>query len=300
MSEAQLAVDARNQLGEGVLWCERSERVWWTDIQRGVLWCHVPATGKTSSWNMPERLACFALTQDNGILLLGLASRLAFFHLSTGIVETICEVEAELSATRLNDGRCDRYGNFVFGTLNEEPQRERIGSFYRLNAELQLERLPLGGVAIANSICFSPDGTRMYYCDSTAGIIRCCDYGPRPGDVCNARTFVDLRGGPGSPDGSTVDSRGGVWNAQWGAARVVRYTPDGAMDRVLPVPVSQPSCVCFGGSNLMQLYITTARDELPEAVLEKEPSAGGLFCAALPDMRGLPECRFGGLPREQR
>jgi L-arabinonolactonase len=298
MSEVQLAVDARNQLGEGVLWCERSERVWWTDIQRGVLWCHVPATGKTSSWNMPERLGSFALTQDDGTLLLGLASRLAFFHLSTGIVDTICEIEPEQETTRLNDGRCDRFGNFVFGTLNEEPRRAKIGSFYRLNADLHLEKLPLGGVAIPNSICFSPDGRSMYYCDSTVRTIHCCDYGPWLDDICNDRIFVDLRGGPGSPDGSTVDSRGGVWNAQWGASRVVRYAPDGSRDCIIPVPVSQPSCVCFGGSNLTQLYITTARDELPEDVLEMEPTAGGLFRADLQDVRGLPECRFGSLPRK--
>lgn len=292
MRGVRLAVDSRNQLGEGVLWCERTRRVWWTDIQRSTLWCHEPASGKVSSWPMPERVGSFALTWDDDMLLLGLASKLAFLDLSTGAIKTICDVEPELSTTRINDGRCDRQGNFVFGTLNEDPRRERTGSFYRLRANLRLEKLPLGGVAIPNSICFSPDGSRMYFCDSTVGIIRCCDYGPELGDLRNARDFVDLSSGPGAPDGSTVDADGGVWNAQWGGARVVRYTPEGMADRVISVPVSQPSCVCFGGDGLTQMYVTSARDELTEAVLESEPLAGGLFCADLTDVRGLPESRF--------
>jgi L-arabinonolactonase len=294
MSGVRLAVDARNQLGECVLWCDRTERIWWTDIQRATLWCCEPAAGRTHSWKMPERLGSFALTESEDTLLLGLESMLAFYQLSTGAVEPICAVEPELGSTRINDGRCDRRGNFVFGTLNEDRRRERIGSFYRLDPGLHLEKLPLGGVAIPNSICFSPDRARMYYCDSTEAIIRCCDYGPRLEDIRNDRVFVELEAGPGSPDGSTVDSNGGVWNAQWGGARVVRYTPDGRTDRVVAIPTSQPSCVCFGGKDLNHLYVTTARDELPDSVLETEPLAGGLFCAALTGLHGIPEGRFGG------
>ena len=296
MSETRLAFDARNQLGEGVVWCERTQRVWWTDIQCATLWSYLPATGESQARAMPERLASFALTRRDDTLLLGLESRLAFYNVVTGAMHTVCEVEPELHTTRLNDGRCDRFGNFVFGTVNEESRRERIAGFYRLHADLRLERLPLDGVAIANSICFSPDGSRMYYCDTMAGVIRCCDYGPGADDLRNDRVFVDLRGDRGSPDGSAVDSRGGVWNAQWGGARVVRYAPDGSVDRVVEVPVSQPSCVCFGGERLDRLFITTARDELSPDVLELESLAGGLFYADVPDVRGLPECRFSGLP----
>ena len=295
MTQVRTAVDARNILGEGVLWCDRTRRVFWTDIHAATLWSLVPETGAVRTWSIPDRLGCFALTEDDDTLLLGLASQLAFFHLESGRLTHVCDVEPELASTRINDGRCDRQGRFVFGTLNEHASRERIGSFYRLGADLRLEKLPLGGVAIPNSICFSPDGSRMYYCDSIARVIRCSDYGPSPDDLRNERVFADLRGGPGAPDGSTVDCEGGVWNAQWGAARVVRYAPDGAVDCVIPVPVSQPSCVCFADDGLTQLYVTTAREDLSDAALEKEPLAGGLFCADLPNVRGLPESRFGGM-----
>jgi L-arabinonolactonase len=287
----QLAVDARNELGECILWCERTGRLLWTDIPAATLWAHTPATGATRSWAMPEKLASFALTGDDDRLLLGLASGLAFFSLSSGAVERICDVEPELPATRINDGRCDRQGRFVFGMFNQDSNpRAAVGSFYRLNCDLSLERLPLGPVAIANSICFSPDGATMYYCDSPAKVIHCCDYGDHIGA---SRVFADLTGETGEPDGSTIDADGYLWNARWGASRLVRYSPDGEVERVLMLDAPQPTCVAFGGPLLDKVYATSARQWLSDADLAAAPKSGGLFTLAT-DVTGLPEQRFLG------
>ena len=299
MTPLSLLVDGKHLLGECVLWCERTRRVWWTDILASTLWCHVPATGVTRSWSMPERLASFALTQDDNRLLLGLASRLAYFDIASGAVTPICVVEPELASTRLNDGRCDRQGRFVFGTCNEAPDQAAIGSFYRLNTDRSLERLALGSASIPNSICFSPDGRLMYYCDSLSKTIRCCAYAALSGAISDDRLFADLRGEPGVPDGSLIDADGYLWNAQWGGTRVVRYAPDGRVDRVLPVPATQPSCVAFGGPDLNELYVSSARVTLSEQALLQEPQAGGLFHCILSGAKGLPESRFAdrGSPR---
>ena len=282
-------VDVENQLGECVLWCERSERVLWTDILGATLYAHHPASGKTSTWAMPEPLASFALTGSGDRLLLGLASQLAFFDFSTGAVTPICAVEAGLT-TRLNDGRCDRQGRFVFGTFNTVEPRERIGSFYRLGADLQLERLPLPSCAIANSICFSPDGATMYYCNSPDRAIRCCDYDPASGAISNDRVFAELDGTAGEPDGSCIDADGHLWNAQWGASKVVRYAPDGTVERVVESPALQPSCVAIGGPDMDTLYVTSARVGMSEPAVHD----GALFQKQLSDVRGLPESRFAG------
>lgn len=293
---AQPVVDAGNQLGEGVLWCEREQALYWTDIHAAVLWCYTPQDGATMQWALPERLASLALCEADGWLLLGLASQLAFFHPDSGQLWPIVEVEAGL-ATRLNDGVCDRQGRFVFGTLHEQPAGESkrcIGGFYRLNADLTLERLPLAPVAISNSVAFSPDGTTMYYCDSPTRRILCCDY-RADGSVGAPRTFVDLAGIEGEPDGSTVDAEGGLWNAQWGMSRVVRYRPDGSEDMVVPLPVRQPTRAALGGVALDTLYITSARDGLSAESLRAEPLAGALFAVAV-GMRGIAESRFAGTP----
>lgn len=296
---AQLAllVDARNTLGEGVLWCERSGRVYWTDIGAQQLHGRDAGTGALQEWKMPERLSCFALTQDENILLLGLASRLAFFNLRTGAVSDICAVEAELPMTRVNDGRCDRQGRFVFGTMDERADKEAIGSFYRLNGDLTLERLPLPGIAIANSICFSSDGSAMYFCDSAGRIIYRWD-GYARGDAAKISVFADIDAdadaSSAAPDGASIDADGFLWSAQWGGARIVRYAPDGSVERTLFLPVSQPSCVCLGGARLDELFVTTARESLSASMLAREPLAGGLFHVRLADVRGMPEARFGG------
>ncbi|ONN66183.1 SMP-30/gluconolactonase/LRE family protein [Herbaspirillum sp. VT-16-41] len=291
---AQLLVDGHHELGEGVLWCERSQTVFWTDIHASRLWNHDPQSGATRSWPMPERLCCFAFTADPERLLIGLASRLAFFNLGTGAITPICRIEDDLPTTRLNDGRCDRQGRFVFGTLNEDVGRAPIASFYRLNADLSLERLPLPGIAISNSICFSPDGTRMYHCDSMEGKIMVCDYDPASGAIANQRVFADLAQQPGGPDGSTVDADGHVWNAQWGGARVVRFTPDGRIDRIVDMPTAQPSCVAFGGAALDTLFVTSAHEGMSARQREQDALAGALFAVPETGVRGLPEVRFAG------
>lgn len=280
----EMVVDARNQLGECVLWCERTQRVLWTDINGATLWAHHPATGVTASWAMPERLGSFALTADDNRLLLGLATRLAFFDFSSGEAATICDIEPGLT-TRTNDGRCDRQGRFVFGTFNEGEPRAAIGSFYRLGPGLVLERLPLARVAIANSICFSPDGATMYYCDSPDRAIRCCDYQTMDNDGVFA-----LLEGDGEPDGSCIDSEGQLWNAQWGGRRIVRYAPDGSIDRIIASPAAQPSCVAFGGPGLDVLYASSAR----VGMNDPGDADGGLLALAIAGMKGLPENRFLG------
>ncbi|MGJ9420220.1 SMP-30/gluconolactonase/LRE family protein [Massilia sp. CMS3.1] len=288
----ELLIDARHELGECALWCERTRRLLWTDIPAATLWSYSPATGKTLSWPMPERLCCFALTGSDDRLLLGLASGLAFFTFSTGAVTRIVDVEADIPWTRLNDGRCDRQGRFVFGMFNQAAHpKTALGSFYRLNLDLSLERLPLGKVAIANSICFSPDGRSMYFADSMTREIRVCNYNPCSGEIGETRTFVAADAAPGEPDGSCIDAQGYLWSTRWGAGQLMRFAPDGRLDRVLALAAPQPSCPAFGGPDLSTLYVTSAHLGMTAQERAAAPLSGALFRQSL-DIGGLPESRF--------
>ncbi|MFM0608103.1 SMP-30/gluconolactonase/LRE family protein [Paraburkholderia sediminicola] len=308
---AALLLDTKCTLGEGATWCSKTGRFYWTDIEGARLWRYDPSDGRSTFWRMPERLATFALCADPHYLLLGLATYLAFFDLATGETQHIVDVEPGLN-TRVNDGRCDRHGRFVFGTKDEGSPLQAVGGFYRLNHDLSLERLPLPAPAISNGIAFSPDGATMYYCDSPTREIRVCDYRAN-GSIANDRVFTKLTDATGVPDGSTVDRDGGVWNAQWGGRRVVRYGPDGVETERVDVPTAQPSCVAFGGptraslsrrsprglppgrAQLGTLYITSARIDLDAAALAGDSRAGGVFIAT-PGRRGLPEPVFQGSP----
>jgi L-arabinonolactonase len=288
---AELLIHAKCELGEGATWCSRSGRLYWTDIEGKRLARYDARADKHVTWELPERLACFALCEDERTLLLGLASRLAFLDLETGAIEPIVEVEPGVP-TRLNDGRCDRQGRFVFGTKYEGTPMQAIGGFYRLNHDLTLERLPLPAPAISNSIAFSPDGSTMYYCDSLTREIRACDY-RADGTIANERTFAALSDDTGLPDGSTVDAEGGLWNAQWAGERVVRYGADGKETERVKIPTAHPSCVTLGGALLDTLYVTSARAELEEETLAREPHAGGIFAVRV-GRQGLEEPRFQG------
>lgn len=296
---AALLIDSRCELGECVLWCERNDVLWWTDILSRRLWRHVPATGATVSWELPAALACFAFCED-GRLLLGLAKGLFLCDPDRARegslpLQHVADVEPSRADTRINDGRSDRHGNFVFGTKRDTGDGAP-GSFYQYSAAHGLRRLALPGACIPNSICFSLDGRTLYFCDSLTPELLCCDYEPERAEVANIRVFarIDLAGA--SPDGSVIDADGCLWNAQWGASRVVSYRPDGRMDRIVQVPVANPSCCAFGGVDFDRLYISTARENMDAAALARMPHAGGIYLAPLPDARGVPESRVRAMP----
>ena len=293
---ATLAVDSHCALGEGILWCDRQSALFWTDIEGRRLWMHTPDSGATRSWPLPDRLGCLALG-GVGHLLLGLAKGLYVADVDAATdaalpLRHVIDVEADNPETRLNDGRADRQGNFVFGTKSERADGAPIGSFYQYSAEHGLRRLALPNAAIPNSICFSPDGAIMYYCDSPQRRILCCDYDASTATVSHQRVFAALDHPTAEPDGSIIDTEGCLWNAQWGGGQVVRYRPDGSVDRIIAVPADQPSCCTIGGPAYDRLYITTARTGLDDIALAAFPHSGGVFQCLLQDSLGLPESRM--------
>lgn len=281
----------RQAHGEGVIWDDLMGLVRWTDISASTIYDYDPGTGVVCEHALPARVCCFALTHEPGVLLLALEKQLARFDTRDGKLHVLEDIEADILGTRANDGRCDRGGNFIFGTLNERGP-EQVASFWRYTAAGQLSRLALPKAAITNSICFSPDGETMYFTDSPTARIMACDYDDSTGEVDRIRGFADLSAGH-EPDGSTIDAEGFLWNAQWAASRVVRYAPDGRVDATIDLPARQPSCVSFAGTELDRMVITSAYKGLDETVLKNEPLNGAIFIGTPPRGRGLPEARYG-------
>lgn len=285
----RVLVDARAQLGECPVWCDRTGNLYWTDINGETLHRWNSADATIFEWRMPERLGSFALCQEPGGLLLGLASGIALFDTRSGRFGPLIPVEADQPMTRINDGRCDKEGRFIFGMFNaaERP----IGYFYRVSADLSIEKLPLPPAAVGNSIGFSPDGRTMYFADSPTRTIFSVDYEAN-GMLGEPRVFVQLSDEEGYPDGSVVDAQGGLWNAHWEGGCVVRYDPSGAQTHRIGLPASLVTCPAFGGPSLNEMYVTTARGSLSEAELHKQSLAGAVFHVTT-QWRGLPATRFG-------
>lgn len=295
-----LALAQPNKLGEGIQWHAPSGRWWWTDIEGACIHAWTPGASAALQVRLPERVGCFVHARS-GAIILAMAKRLARLTLpdlqATGSIavepETITPLEAKLPTTRANDGRCDRSGNFVFGTLDEASPRQRIGSFYQYSLAHGLRRLALDGVGIANSICFSPDGRRMHYCDTTTTRIMVCDYDADSARVSEPRVFVTKEFDDNCwPDGSIVDAKGCLWNAEWGNAAVARYAPDGRLLGRFGVPVSNVTCPAMGGPNGDQILVTTAREGLSTADLMARPLSGSLFGMAVEPGLYLPDALF--------
>ena len=292
-----IAVACANVLGEGALWSAEEHALYWVDIERAELWRFVPEDGAAETppeprtWRLPERIAAATPRRDGGSLIVALATGIAAFDPATGQIERLADVEARSPHTRLNDARCDRQGRFLVGGHVEHGSA--LTALYRFDHDLTVTAV-LAGISTANSICFAPDGRTLYFADSPRREILAYDYDPATGAVGGGRVFCRLgEHEPGVPDGSTVDAEGYLWNARWGGACLARYAPDGTLDRIVRLPVSQPTCPAFGGDDLGTLYVTSARQGLSAERLAAEPAAGSVL-RIRPGVRGLPEMPFAG------
>ncbi|WP_282267418.1 SMP-30/gluconolactonase/LRE family protein [Stenotrophomonas sp. PS02298] len=286
-ADARLLVDSRCELGEGILWCDRRNVLYWTDILAARLWRYDPASGHSQYWQLHEPLGCLALAND-GRLLLGLANGLHAADPEAQLqdrelsLQLLAHVEADNPNTRINDGRADRHGNFVFGTKSDHADGRRGGSFYQWSVGKGLRRLPLPHVAIPNAICFSPDGERIYFCDSPQANIITGRYDPQSALVEELQAFASLSEPGIEPDGAVVDVQGRVWNAQWGAGRVACYSADGRIEQLVHIPTQHASCCVLAPG---ALYISSARVGLDAAALSAQPDAGGIFVWEHPQLK---------------
>ena len=188
--------------------------------------------------------------------MVSLARGFHFLDFRSGEVELIVDPEPDKPANRLNDGKVDRQGRFYAGSMDTQEAGPN-GALYRLDPDLSLHRLDTG-IVVSNGPCWSPDGRTFYFADTWSGEIWAYDCDPASGAISNRRTFtrVDMSGG-GAADGSTVDAEGYLWNAQVYDGKLVRYAPDGSVDRVIEMPVKKVTSVMFGGPELDVLYVTS-------------------------------------------
>ena len=282
-------------LGECPLWDERLQCLWWVDIRAPALRRWDAAHQALHTWPMPELVGSIALTDRDGVVLVALRSRLALFDTNGDTTSERFEtlVEARLPQDhRFNDGRCDRQGRFWVGTMHHLT-RAPEGSLFRLDAQ-GYSKVIADGIAIPNSLAFSPDGRTMYFADSLQHRIDAFDYDPASGRRGAARALAAIEP-PAFPDGSCVDAEGCLWSAQFHNARLVRYAPDGRIERTLSVPMKRPTCCTFGGDDFGTLYVTGVSHSMSDVERAADPLAGALFAFDIGrewGIHGLPEPRF--------
>jgi len=279
--------DQTDILGECPLWHEVEQALYWVDIRRPAIRRFDYASGRIDTWAMPDLVGSIAFVADDTRLLVALPDRIAFFDPETAALETFLAAP-RVPGHRFNDGRIDRQGRFWVGTMHNVT-RAPEGVLYVIDGRRALTRMRTG-ISIPNSLGWSPDARTMYFADSLRYTSFAYDFDTQSGAMTNERPFATSQP-PAFADGSAVDAEGCLWNAEFNGSRIVRYAPDGRIDRVLELPTHRPTCCTFGGPDLGILYITTASQQMSAEELARQPFAWSLL-AIETGVRGLVEPRF--------
>jgi len=299
MTDVELVLDAKADLGEGAIWHARRGLLYWVDINAGFLHVFEPKNGKDDAYRIGEdvgtvvpRVASSERPYES--VMLALRRGFAAFRFDAAKAYVVADPERDIPANRFNDGKCDPAGRFWAGTMPEGPGGVPDGGrLYCLYPDLHVE-VKETGIRCSNGIAWSLDHRTMYYIDTPSMEIWAYNYDLETGAIWDRRVVVRVPKNEGYPDGMTIDREGMLWVAHWDGWQVVRWNPKtGRKICSVKVPAARVTSCAFGGKNLDELYITTARTGIKAEALRKQPHAGGVF-RVLPGVSGLEAFEFAG------
>jgi D-xylono/L-arabinono-1,4-lactonase len=274
-----LIADYACETGENPLWHPVERRLYWIDIPTGRLFRYDPATGHHEQCYQGRIVGGFTIQADGSLLLFMDRGTIALWR--DGVLAEIVPEIPDERTSRFNDVIADPRGRVFCGTMSTN---ERKGRLYRLDLDGSLHLL-LEGIGCSNGMAFTLDRKGFYYTDSFAREIYFFDYNAEDGSIGNRRIFARFSEADGMPDGATLDAEGYLWSAFWDGGCIMRLSPDGAVEKKIPVPAPKTSSVIFGGDDYSDLYITTAGGNNKTV---EGPLAGALFCLK-GQTPGLPE-----------
>lgn len=287
----ECAVDARNTTGESPLWSAREAALYWVDITQGLVERWHPETGERRTWQMPTAVGSIGLRERGG-LVVALKSGFHLLDLDTEALSFLCYPEPELTSNRLNDGKVSPEGRFWAGTMDERPDKEPIGSLYRLDADHRCSRI-IGGIKVSNGLAWSPDGRTMYHSDSRGGAIFRHTYDAETGAIGEREVFVRMQPDWGRPDGGATDEEGCYWSCGVSAGRINRFSAAGKLIGFVEMPILHPTMPCFGGPAGRTMYVTSHRENYSPEEITRTPQAGGVFVLE-PGVAGAPAAFYQG------
>jgi sugar lactone lactonase YvrE len=273
-------------LGESPVWDAARSRLIWTDIQGRALHVLGWPDRAHAVIAMPKRVGALGLC-DSGRLVIGFEDEVALWDQASGAFTSLCAIETDNPHTRLNDGKVGPDGAFWIGSMDERPDRQPIGTLWRITADGKAQAM-IGGLKVSNGLAWSPDGRTMFHADSRAEWLDIWDFDAATGAIANRRRIATPDTPTGRPDGGACDVEGFYWSAGVSASRLNRWSRDGRLIASIALPLSSPTMPCFGGPDLRTLFVTSHR-EAPEA--KDNPVAGSLMVLAAP-VTGAPVARF--------
>ena len=277
-----------DDVGEGPIWDFRAEELLWVDVTQGLVHRLDPKTSTHSSITIGMHVGAIAL-YTNDLLVAAIRDGFATISKKNGSIDYLSRVLDDENI-RFNDGKCDPSGRFIAGTMRYQPEPESA-ALYSCNHAGEVKEI-LNGVGLSNGLCWDLSGTHFFYIDTLTKVISRFDYDQENGTLSNRKNFFAVAANDGSPDGMTIDVDGNLWVALWGGGKVICINTRAEIIAEIRLPVSQPTSVAFGGKNLDQLFITSARYQLSSKQQSEEPLAGSLFVADV-GVQGIREPVFG-------
>ena len=267
--------DAQCRLAEGLVWDAAKQSMFFVDIKGMAVHAFTPDKGAQRSWPMPEMIG-WLVPRQSGDWVAGFQSGVAALKLGQpSKIDWLHRIHKPNSPMRLNDAKADAQGRLWFGSMNGQDESQPVGQFYRLDGDGQLKVVD-SGYCVTNGPTFSVDGRTLFHTDSPARTIYAFDVSA-DGALSNKRAWVKFGDDEGFPDGMTTDADGNVWVAHWGGSRVTQRDAAGRVQQTIALPVPHVTNLAFGGKDLTDLYITSARAGLSPQALAAAPLSGGLF-----------------------
>jgi sugar lactone lactonase YvrE len=286
----ELVVDAQAELAEGPVWDDRRQRLWWIDLLGGIVHITDPSTGADRAIPVGQPIGALALC-ESGDPILAVRDGFAMLDPSTGRLDLIAAVAPNDPGIRMNDGKVGPDGGFWAGSMAAD-ERPGLGRLHRLDPDGTVDEV-LAELTIPNGLDWTDDGRQLLFIDTPTRRVDRFDVGPTGRTLSGRRRAFDIPEGAGWPDGMTLDDEGFAWVCLWDGWAVVRYAPDGRIDRRIGLPAAQVTSCTFGGRDLDDLFITTGQEGFPPGGAPDQPHAGGLF-RCRPGVRGRPTRRFRG------
>jgi sugar lactone lactonase YvrE len=288
----EVVVEYVCELGEGPVWDAATQSILWVDILQCGLHRFFPEQKEHKVFHTGSMIGAIALRESGGIIA-ALQNGFAEIDLEKGTLQSITNTEAFIETNRFNDGKADPAGRFWAGTMSVKGD-VGAGCLYALERDLSVS-LKIKGVSCSNGMAWSPDHKTFYYIDTPTQQIVSYDYNITDGSISGKKIVITIPREAGCPDGMTIDSEGMLWIACWDGWSVMRWNPHtGELLQCIALPVSKVTSCTFGGNNLEDLYITTARVGLTGPELKEQPLSGSLFVIKNTGFTGLADFPFKG------